>query len=145
MDECFREAARTLGYPSLKPEQEKVLSEFIGGKDVFVSLPTGFGKSLCREYAVLPLAFELRSPEIWLHRSQAIHSDCGVTSFGPYERPGCCVLSSVCSVTHEITVTEVREGNYQLLYFSPESLCKRQCMVRPIIALLLQHRSICSG
>ena len=32
---------------------------------------------------------------------------------------------SVGSVTHKITVTErcrVREGNYQLVYFSPESL-----------------------
>ena len=31
---------------SLKPEQEKVFSEFLGGKDVFVFLPTGCGKSL---------------------------------------------------------------------------------------------------
>lgn len=128
MAECFREAARTLGYPILKPEQEKVLSDFIGGKDVFVSLPTGFGKSLC--YAALPLAFDLRkfgsleakrsivivvSPLLALMKDQV----------ASYSAKGL----SVGSVTHEITVTErcrVREGNYQLLYFSPESLCKRQ-------------------
>ena len=48
----------TLGYTNLKPEQEKVFSEFLGRKDMFVFLPTGFGKSLC--YAALPLAFDLK-------------------------------------------------------------------------------------
>ena len=28
-------------------EQEQVIGEFIDGKDVFVCLPTGFGKSPC--------------------------------------------------------------------------------------------------
>ena len=51
MAACIKEAARALGYMSLKSEQEKVLSEFLGGKDVFVSLPIGFDKSLC--YAAL--------------------------------------------------------------------------------------------
>ena len=55
---CVKEAVSTLGYASLKPEQEKVLSEFLGEKNVFVSLSTGFGKSLC--YTALPLAFDLK-------------------------------------------------------------------------------------
>ena len=58
MAACIKEAVSTLGYANLKPEQEKVLSEFLGGKDVFVSFSTGFGKSLC--YAALPLAFNLK-------------------------------------------------------------------------------------
>ena len=31
--------------PTLKQEQEDVLVEFLGGKDVLAILPTGFGKS----------------------------------------------------------------------------------------------------
>ena len=50
-------AATRLGYPSVRAEQRVVLKAFLKGRDVFVSLPTGFGKSLC--YAVLPGAFNM--------------------------------------------------------------------------------------
>ena len=38
-------AIQKLGYSQLKPEQLKVIMEFIRGKDVFAVLPTGFGKT----------------------------------------------------------------------------------------------------
>ena len=38
-----------LGYESLKPEQETIVREFLGGKNVFAPLPTGYGKSLCNK------------------------------------------------------------------------------------------------
>ena len=41
-----------LGYAGLTPEQEKVVRSFVSGRDVFLSLPTGSGKSLC--FAALP-------------------------------------------------------------------------------------------
>ena len=49
-------AAESLGYDSLKPEQQRVVTEFVLGRDVFVALPTGFGKSLC--YGCLPRVFD---------------------------------------------------------------------------------------
>ena len=55
--EIARSAAASLGYSSLKSEQLLAISSFLEGNDLFVSLPTGYGKSLC--YAALPLAFEL--------------------------------------------------------------------------------------
>ena len=50
-------AARRLGYQNFKPEQMEVVLGFISGRDVFVSLPTGYGKSLC--YACLPWTFDI--------------------------------------------------------------------------------------
>ena len=41
----------------MKPKQLEAVREFVSGKDVFVSLPTGGGKSLC--YAVLPAVFDI--------------------------------------------------------------------------------------
>ena len=40
---------------SLKPEQKECIQCIFDGKDVFVWLPTGFGKSIC--YEVLPFMF----------------------------------------------------------------------------------------
>ena len=39
-------AVSKLGYDMLKPEQEAALLSFLGGRDVFVSLPTGYDKSM---------------------------------------------------------------------------------------------------
>ena len=50
-----REAASQLGFASLKSQQLKAILAFCEGKDVFVSLPTGFGKTLI--FAVFPSLF----------------------------------------------------------------------------------------
>lgn len=41
----------------LKEKQLEAILEFLSGKDVFVSLPTGYGKSLI--YEILPLVFDI--------------------------------------------------------------------------------------
>ena len=50
------ESATVLGYPQLKDKQIEALDCFLSGKDTFVSLPTGYGKSII--FAALPLAFD---------------------------------------------------------------------------------------
>ena len=42
---------------SITDNQREIIFNFIRGKDVYVSLPTGAGKSLC--FAVLPYLFDL--------------------------------------------------------------------------------------
>ena len=48
-------AAEKLGV-CLKEKQSEALLAFLSGKDVFVSLPTGYGKSLF--YGILPIVFD---------------------------------------------------------------------------------------
>ena len=56
LSECLQMAAEELGFSELTPEQAVVVENFVRGRDVFVSLPTGSGKSLC--YGVLPVLFD---------------------------------------------------------------------------------------
>ena len=51
------ESGKILGFPQLKSKQKVALTSLINGRDTFVSLPTGYGKSII--YAVLPLAYNM--------------------------------------------------------------------------------------
>ena len=108
---------KDLGYSQLTKYQSLVLHEFLCGKDVFVSLPTGSGKSLC--YWVLPGAFNaLRntsesivlvvSPLIALMKDQVANLRIrGV---------------EVVYVGGRCDMDKVYEGRYPILYISPEAL-----------------------
>ena len=50
------DAASSLGYAHLREQQKDAILTFLEGNDVFMALPTGYGKSLC--YGCLPGAFD---------------------------------------------------------------------------------------
>ena len=47
---------KEMGYSEKRSKQEEVVGDILSGRDVFVSLPTGSGKSMC--YSVLPRLFD---------------------------------------------------------------------------------------
>ncbi len=61
---------KALGKLGYRPKKQQIIAvaNFISGQDVFVILPTGFGKSLC--YQCLPLVFDM----IRTDRCEGFHS-----------------------------------------------------------------------
>lgn len=118
------EAAASLGYTCLKEEQKKALKAFVDGNDVFVSLPTGYGKSLC--YALLPSAFDKKrrlaektsiamivSPLIALMKDQSSSfTEKGIVSGYVSDKES----------TDKETKRKIVKGECQLVYISPEAL-----------------------
>ena len=56
-DVVVGEVCHRMGLNPLKPKQLEALNVYISGKDTFVALPTGYGKSII--FAVLPLLFDI--------------------------------------------------------------------------------------
>ena len=55
-DKILSATAAKLGFNSLREKQVETVTTFAQGNDVFVSLPTGSGKSLC--FYILPWLFD---------------------------------------------------------------------------------------
>ena len=49
-------AKQTFAVQAVRKEQEQAIRAFVEGNDVFLSLPTGYGKSLC--FAMLPFVYD---------------------------------------------------------------------------------------
>ena len=55
-ENVLSEVVQAMGLQALRPKQKEAVMAFLAGNDVFVSLPTGYGKSII--YAVLPGVFD---------------------------------------------------------------------------------------
>lgn len=110
------------GFSSFKGNQEAIIRNVLDGKDTFVLMPTGGGKSLCYQFPALMMEGTaiVISPLIALMKNQVdamrsfIDGD-GVAHF----------LNSSLSKTAIAKVKQdVVEGRTKLLYVAPESLTK---------------------
>ena len=55
-EHVLAEVVRAMGLQALKPKQKEAVMVFLAGSDVFVTLPTSYGKTII--YAVLPRVFD---------------------------------------------------------------------------------------
>ena len=110
------------GFSSFKGNQEAVIRNVLAGKDTFVLMPTGGGKSLCYQLPALLMdgVAIIISPLIALMKNQVdamrtFSSESGIAHF----------LNSSLNKTAVAKVrADVLEGRTKLLYFAPESLTK---------------------
>ena len=112
------------GFDEFKGEQEKAIRSVLDGRDTFVIMPTGGGKSMCYQLPALMLdgVTLVISPLIALMKNQvdAIrghHEDKRVAHF---------LNSSLAKSEAERVKQEVAEGWTKLLYVAPESLTKAE-------------------
>ena len=99
--------------------------QFVSGRDVFVSLPTGSGKSVC--YGCLPLVFDkLRddgdhhSIVVVVAPLSALMTD-HVSSFNARGLKASCVGVNICSKDQPTCEDAIVRGDFQLLFINPET------------------------
>lgn len=117
-----RELKKYFGFSEFKGLQEPVIENLLEGKDSFVIMPTGGGKSLCYQLPALisPGTAIVVSPLIALMKNQVdairgIYSDEGIAH----------VLNSSLTKTAVLKVKEdIVNGVTKLLFVAPESLVK---------------------
>ena len=56
MESAIDSAVSKVALETFEAEAREAIAAFVSGNDVFVSLPTGYGKSFC--YVLLPLVFD---------------------------------------------------------------------------------------
>jgi ATP-dependent DNA helicase RecQ len=127
IEDALKQCVLALGYEALKKEQENAIISFVEGNDVFICLPTGFGKSLC--YFCLPSLFDILrkksngssvavvvSPLVALMTDQVnILHDMGVTA----------AISTNKGDVESSKMTVVK-GRHQLILTNPETLFDKE-------------------
>lgn len=111
---------RYWGYDSFRPLQERIITSLVGGHDTCVVMPTGGGKSLCYQLpaAMLPQKTVIViSPLIALMQDQMAQLSLMGISAG--------MLNSSLPGDEQFKITrKAMEGEYRLLYLSPERLAR---------------------
>ncbi|MDR0799083.1 MAG: DEAD/DEAH box helicase, partial [Dysgonamonadaceae bacterium] len=123
-DGLTEQLKKYFGFDTFKGNQEEIIRAVLVGRDVFVLMPTGGGKSLC--YQLPSLMMEgtaiVISPLIALMKNQVdamrnFSEDNGVAHF---------INSSLNKSAIDQVKKDIVDGKTKLLYVAPESLTKEE-------------------
>ena len=110
------------GFDKFKGDQERIIQNLLDGKDTFVLMPTGGGKSLC--YQLPSLLMEgtaiVISPLIALMKNQVDV----ITNLSEQEGTAHYLNSSLNKAAIDQVKEDILAGHTKLLYVAPESLTK---------------------
>ncbi len=119
LQQCLQ---KFFGFDSFKGQQEAIIASLMEGKDTFVIMPTGGGKSLC--YQLPALVSEgtaiIVSPLIALMKNQVD----ALRNFGNEEGIAHFLNSSLSKIEITKVKKDITDGKTKLLYVAPESLTK---------------------
>lgn len=115
---------KIFGFDNFKGNQEKIIKSLMSGKDTFVIMPTGGGKSLCYQLpAIIGKGTAIIiSPLISLMKNQVdairnFGNDTGIAHF---------LNSSLSKQEIKDVKSDLTSGKTKLLYVAPESLTKEE-------------------
>ena len=115
---------RYFGFDVFKGDQEAIIRNVLEGKDTFVLMPTGGGKSLCYQLPALMLEGTaiVVSPLIALMKNQVdvmshLGENAGIAHF---------INSTLTKTALSETKNDVCKGVTKLLYVAPETLTKEE-------------------
>ena len=116
------ELKKYFGFNKFKGNQEAIIQNLLSGKDTFVLMPTGGGKSLC--YQLPSLLMEgtaiVISPLIALMKNQVD----AMRNFSEEDGVAHFINSSLNKSAIDQVKDDIRNGRTKLLYVAPESLTK---------------------
>ena len=112
------------GFDTFKGDQEAIIRNLMAGKDTFVLMPTGGGKSLCYQLPALVMdgTAIVISPLIALMKNQVdamrnLSEEDGIAHF---------INSSLNKTSIDLVKADILSGKTKLLYVAPESLTKEE-------------------
>ncbi len=122
--DLYAKLKQYFGFDTFKGDQEAIIRNVLAGRDTFVLMPTGGGKSLCYQLPALIMEGTaiVISPLIALMKNQVdairmVSEDDGIAHF---------MNSSLTRGEIEDVREDVRSGRTKLLYVAPESLTKAE-------------------
>ena len=110
------------GFDTFKGDQKAIVQNVLDGKDTFVLMPTGGGKSLCYQLPSLLMdgVAIVISPLIALMKNQVDV----ISQMSEHEGTAHYLNSSLNKTAIDQVKNDIREGRTKLLYVAPESLTK---------------------
>lgn len=118
------ELKKNFGFDTFKGNQEAIIRNLLDGKDTFVLMPTGGGKSLCYQLPSLLLdgTAIVISPLIALMKNQVD----AMRNFSEEDGIAHFINSSLNKAAIDQVKDDILSGRTKLLYVAPESLTKEE-------------------
>jgi ATP-dependent DNA helicase RecQ len=108
------------GFREFREPQREIITEILSGRDAFVVMPTGGGKSLCYQLPAILMdgVTIVVSPLVALMKDQ-------VDSLTSREIAATLINSTISSPEQQDRIRRMRQGEYRLVYIAPERFRSR--------------------
>lgn len=112
------------GFDAFKAQQREIIQSLLDGRDTFVIMPTGGGKSLCYQLPalMLPGTAIIISPLIALMKNQVD----AIRGYSDEDEVAHFLNSSLTKAQMKKVKQDITDGKTKLLYVAPETLTKEE-------------------